>query len=340
MFKVNEECVRIVAHNPASHMSYEGRYNVHRHLFEGWTTSNLLDDNYSEITHGGDLGIITVNRPLTDLMVIGGRVMKTLDKGFRLRANDGRALPVVNRLGQPLGSGITADNVIMLIYDGLANRWVLLDSTDSVLFAIVDILNARESAARSALDERMTNLETETAEELKRFESSVGEKLTDLEVVLRRDLGDDLSSAVENLSTVFSGALGTLRTDLEASLADVDRKHTATEAANRTELVGLIGALERKLDESVETLAARIDDAIRTLAGRPGNIYTVVSYYTADGATFTFPLDVTSIVDHAGALVDVVHNHGETEDTMQLAAQAGDNNTFYVHSINIMNINH
>ena len=107
--------------------SYIGRYNPFRQFFEGWA-SNDPDTSFVETIGGGNTASIKLPELPNDMDIIAVRVTEDLYAGATLGVNGEAALPICNKDGTALASTILANNIIMLIYDKLGNRWILTDT--------------------------------------------------------------------------------------------------------------------------------------------------------------------------------------------------------------------
>lgn len=152
VYKVNPEFVMCTYYDCNTYTTYDGRYNRFKHMFEGWSISGSADSDYLESTGGGDLIGVRGDNAITDMMVITMRVTDTISNGAKLSYNGGEYLPILDRNGSALSSVITANNIIMLIYDDQRKGWIWLSSTESSINAVLDITNARLDSMTKRLE--------------------------------------------------------------------------------------------------------------------------------------------------------------------------------------------
>lgn len=154
--KVSPEFVTATYYDNHTMTAYEGRYNPFKQYFEGWITKDS-DTEYVESVGGGNRTSINVPNAPDDMEVIAVRVTSDLNPGAELSVNGGSYLPICNMNGTPLDTVVTANNIIMLIYDKAGNRWLLANSSESSVVSIVNVLKAR-------VDEITTSLKTAIAD--------------------------------------------------------------------------------------------------------------------------------------------------------------------------------
>lgn len=149
--KISPECVTAEYYDNLTMKSYIGRYNPFRQFFEGWA-SNDPDASFVETIGGGNTASIKLPELPNDMDIIAVRVTEDLYAGATLGVNGEAALPICNKDGTALASTILANNIIMLIYDKLGNRWILTDTNESSTVAVVNILQSRVEDVSKKLD--------------------------------------------------------------------------------------------------------------------------------------------------------------------------------------------
>lgn len=170
--KISPEFVRATYYDNHTMAAYEGQYNPFRQFFEGWSVTDV-ESTYVETVGGGDKASITLDALPNDMDIIAVRVTQDLNAGATLAVNGGVYLPIYTMLGEPLGTTITANNIIMLIYDKQESRWILADSSTSSTASVVTILNERLEATTTKLDraikdyqERLAALSKQTDQQI------------------------------------------------------------------------------------------------------------------------------------------------------------------------------
>ena len=183
-FKGDEEHAVIKFFDTDAYITYEGKYNRHKHLFEGWGLDGAsAGDIYAETVGGGDSTSIFVDGEIKDLMVMTVRVTEDLNPGATISVNSMDPMPIVTKEGEPIPHSITENNIIMLIYDEPDSSWVLLESTESAVTSVVSILSERVETFYKSTEirfETMTNYISEIQKEC-------NQKLVKLEETLREE---------------------------------------------------------------------------------------------------------------------------------------------------------
>jgi len=183
-FKGDEEHAVIKFFDTDAYITYEGKYNRHKHLFEGWGLDGAsAGDIYAETVGGGDSTSIFVDGEIKDLMVMTVRVTEDLNPGATISVNSMDPMPIVTKEGEPIPHSITENNIIMLIYDEPDSSWVLLESTESAVTSVVSILSERVETFYKSTEirfEAMTNYISEIQKEC-------NQKLVKLEETLREE---------------------------------------------------------------------------------------------------------------------------------------------------------
>lgn len=173
--KISPEYVTASFYDNHTMSTYEGRYNPFKQYFEGWYTTTP-DTEYIETVGGGDRTSITLPENPEDMAVIAIRVTSDLNPGAEISTNGGAYLPIYNMDGTPLGTTITANNIIMLIYDKAGSRWLLANSSESSVVSVVNVLKNRVDEVTTSLNKAIADYQ-ERVNELKRYTDSQVETL-------------------------------------------------------------------------------------------------------------------------------------------------------------------
>lgn len=165
--KISPEFVTASYYDNHSMTLYEGRYNPFKQYFEGWITKDY-DTTYIESVGGGNRTSINLTTEPEDMSVVTVRVTSDLNPGAEISVNGGSYLPICNMDGTALGTVITANNIIMLIYDKAGNRWLLGNSSESSVVSIVNILKERVDAVTTSLNKAIADYQ-ERISDLKKY---------------------------------------------------------------------------------------------------------------------------------------------------------------------------
>lgn len=205
VYKSDEEHVLARFYDNRTYITYEARYNHLRHMFEGWAIGGAGDSIYAETIGGGDSTIVRIepyDQELADLMIITLRVTETLNPGCMVQVNENMPMPIVTRDGNPLGVYVEPNNIIMLVYDKPNRRWILLESTESAMHAIVAMTSERLEIFKS---------------ETERNFIEVGERITsEIQKVEER-----WNTTIQTLTASFNNVIAELNNRWEKKLAEV-----------------------------------------------------------------------------------------------------------------------
>lgn len=152
VYKVNPEYVTASYYDCNTYSTYDGRYNRFKHMFEGWALGGSSDTTYLESSGSGEQIDVRGPDDLADMLTITVRVTDTIYPGAKLSYNGGEYLPILNQNGTALSSTVTANNIIMLIYDAQRKGWIWLSSTESSINAVLDITNKRLNSMTERID--------------------------------------------------------------------------------------------------------------------------------------------------------------------------------------------
>ena len=209
--KINEECVLINFYDVRSYMSYEGRYNMHKHLFEGWRVNTSTGDAYAETIGGGETTVIHTDVPLSDLSVVTVRISEGLEPGATVSINGEDPLPIYKQDGTPLDFPIAADNTIMLMFDESLEKLVLIESTESADTAANKILQDRIDDLRVYAVTEFDKLRHETTQAISELRLETSENLT----ATRQELLNEISNTKNTLLEAISDLKGEINTKFD-----------------------------------------------------------------------------------------------------------------------------
>jgi len=151
--KVNTNFVMARYYDCNTFTSYEGRYNMITHTFDGWVIAGGgAGSKYIESVGGGSTTTIRSDAPLKDMMVLTVRITESLEPGAKISYNGTTYLPILNQDGTELGTSIGANNIIMLIYDEQRSGWIWLNSTGSATLTVLEITNNRLETVSKQLE--------------------------------------------------------------------------------------------------------------------------------------------------------------------------------------------
>lgn len=151
VFKAAPEFVIATYYDNLTRITYQGRYNPFKQFFEGWICQ---DAPSGFITAEGDADRIKIrmeNLP-EDMEPITLRVPYGVNPGATISVNNQAFQPIITASGEPLGSTITANNIIMLIYDDMRKSWILSNSNESTINSVITVLRERVETATADID--------------------------------------------------------------------------------------------------------------------------------------------------------------------------------------------
>lgn len=153
--KISPEFVYTIYFDSNTSNVYDGRYNRFKHMFDGWVLGSSVNNEYTETDGTGDHVTIRNEDELTDLKMFTVRVTNDIYPGADLSYNGGEAFPIIYADGSPLNSTISANNIIMLIYDDARKSWILVQSNESTVSASLDIVTNRMELVKKETDETL-----------------------------------------------------------------------------------------------------------------------------------------------------------------------------------------
>ena len=210
VYKGDDEHTIIKYFDTNSYVSYDGKYNRHIHLFEGWGLSgNNISNTFVETVGGGDSTSAFFEGLLDDLSVITVRISETLNPGATIDINNIGPLQIVDVNGEPISYHIEANNIIMLIYDKNESRWILLKSTDTAILTLIQILNGR-----------INTLDTTIHDEFSKQIDSLYEHIEELNKSIR----EDFTESINQLGNTLRDEMRKTFTDFNEKLTNLDNK--------------------------------------------------------------------------------------------------------------------
>lgn len=225
-YKSDEEHVFMRFYDNNTYITYEGRYNYHKHMFEGWALGgNSAGDNYAETIGGGnhtDVRMKPYDMELEDLFVLTLRIKEELNPGATISFNGGEPLPIVMRDGEPLNIVVAPNNIIMLVYDKPNRKWVLLESTESALQAIVSITGQRLEVLSKETTQQFIEYERRVNEKFAAIDKANSEAIKHLTDSFDEKLRETVASYEEKLAKL-SAAPGNIVTCITNMVMDTDK---------------------------------------------------------------------------------------------------------------------
>lgn len=151
VFKAAPEFVIATYYDNLTRITYQGRYNPFKQFFEGWICQ---DAPSGFITAEGDADRIKIRMEKLpeDMEPITLRVPYGVNPGATISVNNQAFQPIITASGEPLGSTITANNIIMLIYDDIRKSWILSNSNESTINSVITVLRERVETATADID--------------------------------------------------------------------------------------------------------------------------------------------------------------------------------------------
>ena len=128
-----------------TYVNYDGKYNPARERLEGWIPAGSNTNTYYCETRnsGNNITIINDNVVVDDMTVLTVMVTEDIVPPAYINVNRMGPLPLIDFDGTPINHTITANNIIMLIYDKARTSWILTDSTASSMQSVITIMNDR-----------------------------------------------------------------------------------------------------------------------------------------------------------------------------------------------------
>lgn len=199
VFKAAPEFVIATYYDNLTRITYQGRYNPFKQFFEGWICQ---DAPSGFITAEGDADRIKIrmeNLP-EDMEPITLRVPYGVNPGATISVNNQAFQPIIMASGEPLGSTITANNIIMLIYDDMRKSWILSNSNESTINSVITVLRERVETATADIDKAVKDYR----ERLDQLTKSVNDDIAALKARpgVISNVTSDLTVTQDNLNMI------------------------------------------------------------------------------------------------------------------------------------------
>lgn len=199
VFKAAPEFVIATYYDNLTRITYQGRYNPFKQFFEGWICQ---DAPSGFITAEGDADRIKIrmkNLP-EDMEPITLRVPYGVNPGATISVNNQAFQPIITASGEPLGSTITANNIIMLIYDDMRKSWILSNSNESTINSVITVLRERVETATADIDKAVKDYR----ERLDQLTKSVNDDIAALKARpgVISNVTSDLTITQDNLNMI------------------------------------------------------------------------------------------------------------------------------------------
>lgn len=199
VFKASPEFVIATYYDNLTRITYQGRYNSFKQFFEGWICQ---DAPSGFITAEGDANRIEIrmeNLP-EDMEPITLRVPFGVNPGATISVNNQAFQPIITASGEPLESTITANNIIMLIYDDMRKSWILSNSNESTINSVITVLRERVETATADIDKAVKDYR----ERLDQLTKSVNDDIAALKARpgVISNVTSDLTVTQDNLNMI------------------------------------------------------------------------------------------------------------------------------------------
>lgn len=199
VFKAAPEFVIATYYDNLTRITYQGRYNPFKQFFEGWICQ---DAPSGFITAEGDADRIKIrmkNLP-EDMEPITLRVPYGVNPGATISVNNQAFQPIITASGEPLESTITANNIIMLIYDDMRKSWILSNSNESTINSVITVLRERVETATADIDKAVKDYR----ERLDQLTKSVNDDIAALKARpgVISNVTSDLTVTQDNLNMI------------------------------------------------------------------------------------------------------------------------------------------
>lgn len=199
VFKAAPEFVIATYYDNLTRITYQGRYNPFKQFFEGWICQ---DAPSGFITAEGDANRIKIRMEKLpeDMEPITLRVPFGVNPGATISVNNQAFQPIITASGEPLGSTITANNIIMLIYDDMRKSWILSNSNESTINSVITVLRERVETATADIDKAVKDYR----ERLDQLTKSVNDDIAALKARpgVISNVTSDLTVTQDNLNMI------------------------------------------------------------------------------------------------------------------------------------------
>ena len=285
--KNHEDHIKIWYYADQTDITYEGVYNEKKHFFEGWRmTGGAYDDYFAEADKGGDHPEIRIPTDLEDLMSVIVRVNETIYPDADLKVNNYDPKPIIDQSGNPLRHEIVENTTIMLIYDERKDSWVVLDTTESAIVALMKISL-----------ERVNDVIKNSEDQLDRVDKEFNEKLTELD--------KRVNGVIEELQKKHSEDMKKMQETYTLMLEQISERFDTLQ----TNMELRFDTMQKSYETMIGNMKAEYDALINELFTRPGNIVPKVSYYTAETDDVG---EITTIADFDSSVDKLVVDYGQT----------------------------
>lgn len=199
VFKAAPEFVIATYYDNLTRITYQGRYNPFKQFFEGWICQDAPSGFINAEGDADRIKIRMENLP-EDMEPITLRVPYGVNPGATISVNNQAFQPIITASGEPLGSTITANNIIMLIYDDMRKSWILSNSNESTINSVITVLRERVETATADIDKAVKDYR----ERLDQLTKSVNDDIAALKARpgVISNVTSDLTVTQDNLNMI------------------------------------------------------------------------------------------------------------------------------------------
>ena len=140
--KLDPAFVTAVYHDLDSNTTYDGYYMSEEHMLYGWIPRTIFNSP-AITTTGGTVVRANYGKEYTDLDIVPLYTNIEIMAGATLTLDGKETHPITHIDGNPLKGIISANNVIMLIYDGIQKSWIFCPSNVNPQTVINQMLAGR-----------------------------------------------------------------------------------------------------------------------------------------------------------------------------------------------------
>lgn len=151
VYKAAPEFVIATFYDNLTRITYQGRYNPFKQFFEGWICQDA-PSGFLTAEGTADKLKIQMSALPEDMEPITLRVPNGVNPDATISVNNQAYLPIIGLSGEPLDATITANNIIMLIYDDMRKSWILSNSNESTVNTVITVLKERVETATADID--------------------------------------------------------------------------------------------------------------------------------------------------------------------------------------------
>lgn len=199
VFKAAPEFVIATYYDNLTRITYQGRYNPFKQFFEGWICQDA-PSGFITAEGNADRIKIRMEKLPEDMEPITLRVPYGVNPGATISVNNQAFQPIITVSGEPLGSTITANNIIMLIYDDMRKSWILSNSNESTINSVITVLRERVETATADIDKAVKDYR----ERLDQLTKSVNDDIAALKARpgVISNVTSDLTVTQDNLNMI------------------------------------------------------------------------------------------------------------------------------------------